>query len=379
MQKVPNRVYFDSSSTTDVSAEVLDTYTGLLHKYYVNSESLYREGAEINRMMEKARGAIAALFAVSPNEVIFTSGSSESNTSAIKGVCFGCPGRKHIITTNVEHSSIMNACRQMEEVFGYEVTYLPVDGTGKISASQVREALRPDTALVTVMYVNNESGSVNPIGEIARIVKKESHAYMHADLTQAVGKIEIPMENIDLASVSAHKLEGLKGSGILIRRQHVPFVPLICGGEQEFGLRGGTSNAPVNMVFAKTLRLAVENGRKYHDAVRFMHERLLAGLQEIPGIEINSPADGITGIVNFSYEKIPSEVMQNALDQAGFMVSARSTCASKSTNPSYVLKAMGFSDRRASSCIRVSISRHNTPQEIDSFLTALKEVISKYG
>ena len=132
MQKVQNRVYFDSSSTTDVSAEVLDTYTGLLHKYYVNSESLYREGAEINRMMEKARGAIAALFAVSPNEVIFTSGSSESNTSAIKGVCFGCPGRKHIITTNVEHSSIMNACRQMEEVFGYEVTYLPVDGTGKI-------------------------------------------------------------------------------------------------------------------------------------------------------------------------------------------------------------------------------------------------------
>ena len=133
------------------------------------------------------------------------------------------------------------------------------------------------------------------------------------------------------------------------------------------------------MVFAKTLRLAVENGRKYHDAVRSMHDRLLAGLQEIPGIEINSPADGITGIVNFSYEKIPSEVMQNALDQAGFMVSARSTCASKSTNPSYVLKAMGFSDRRASSCIRVSISRHNTPQEIDSFLTALKEVISKYG
>ena len=376
---MPNRVYFDSSSTTAVSREVLDTYKNLLDRYYVNSESLYREGTEISRMMEKARGAIAALFAVSPSDILFTSGSSESNTAAVKGVCFACPEKKHIITTNVEHSSILNACRQMEEVFGYEVTYLPVDRSGKITAEQVREALRKDTALVTVMHVNNESGAVNPLGEIARIVKKESHAFMHADLTQSVGKIEVPSENLDLASVSAHKLEGLKGSGILIRRQHVPFVPLICGGEQEYGLRGGTSNAPVNMVFARTLRLAVENGRKYHSHIQTLHERLLCGLRTIEGIEINSPDDGIAGIVNFSYERIPSEVMQNALDQAGFMVSSRSTCASKSQNPSYVLKAMGFSDKRASSCIRVSISRHNTAEEIDAFLAALKEVIRKYG
>ncbi|MBR3348737.1 MAG: aminotransferase class V-fold PLP-dependent enzyme, partial [Solobacterium sp.] len=254
------RIYFDNASTTNINPEVLKSYKQLLDQYYVNSESLYDEGATVSRMMEKARSAIAGLLDVQPDEIIFTSGSSESNTAAIKGVCFADMSRKHIITTNIEHSSILNACRQMEEVFGYEVTYLPVNESGVISAKQVLEALRPDTALVSVMCVNNEVGSLNPIDEIATAVKKKSHAYFHCDLTQAIGKTEVNMKYIDLASISAHKLEGLKGSGILIRKKHVPFVPLINGGEQEYGIRGGTSNACVNMVFAKTLRLALENG-----------------------------------------------------------------------------------------------------------------------
>jgi cysteine desulfurase len=379
MQKVQNRIYFDNASTTAINPEVLKSYESLLEKYYVNSESLYDEGSEIYRMMEKARGAIAGLLGVKSDEILFTSGSSESNSSVIKGVCLGYKNHKHIITTNVEHSSILNACAQMERLFGYRVTYLPVDETGRIHVEDLKNALDEDTAVVSIMYVNNESGAINPIPEIAEIVKKHSHAYMHVDMTQAVGKVRMDLTNIDMVSISAHKLEGLKGSGILMKRSFVPFEPLISGGEQEFGLRGGTSNAPADLVFAKTLRLAMENGEKYHDQIRSMKERLVAGLLEIPDVEINSPEDGVVSTVNFSYEGIPSEVMQNALNAKGFMVSARSTCASRSDDPSYVLTAMGFSSKRASSCIRISLSRHNTPEEVDLFLKALKEIIAHYG
>ena len=374
-----NRVYFDNASTTNIHPEVLESYISLLRKYYVNSESIYNEGIEVNGMMEKARRAIAGLLEVQPADIIFTSGSSESNTSAIKGVCAAQPEKKHIITTNVEHSSIMNCCKQMEELFGYRVTYLPVDRSGKVSLQQVKDAMDEDTAIVSIMYVNNESGAINPIHEISEFVKKHSHAYMHVDLTQAIGKVDIDLKNIDLASISAHKLEGLKGSGILVKKTFVPFVPLINGGEQEYGLRGGTSNAPADMVFAKTLRLALENGKKYHSEIVNMHDRLIEGLKEIEGVEINSPDDAIVSTINFSYENIPSEVMQNALNEAGFMVSARSTCDSKSMNPSYVLEAMGFSKKRASSCIRVSLSYHNTMEEVEAFLEALKGVIKVYG
>lgn len=373
------RVYFDSASTTRIHPEVLKTYESILEKYYVNSESLYDEGTEVFRMMEKARRAIAGLLGVTYEDIIFTSGSSESNTSAIKGVCFANREKKHIVTTCVEHSSILNCCKQMENVFGYDVTYLPVDSNGRVSLDDVKKAIRPDTALVSVMWANNESGAVNPIEDIAEYVKKHTHAYMHSDLTQAIGKTDVNLENVDLASVSAHKLEGLKGSGILVKKKHVPFEPLINGGEQEYGLRGGTANSPADMVFAKTLRLALENGKKYHSHIVAMHDELIRGLKSIDGMEINSPEDALSNTVNFSYEKIPSEVMQNALNQAGFMVSARSTCASKSNDPSYVLLAMGFSPRRASCCIRVSLTYYNTMEEVHAFINALKEIIKNYG
>ena len=373
------RVYFDGASTTAVHPDVLQTYKSLLDKYYVNSESLYDEGSEISRMMEKARSAIAGLLGVNSEDIIFTSGSSEANSSAIKGVCFAQPGKKHIVTTNVEHSSILNACLQMEQVFGYRVTYLPVDASGKVSLQQVKDAVSDDTAIVSIMAVNNEVGSINPIDEIANYVKKHTHAYMHIDMTQAIGKVDVDFKNIDLASISAHKLEGLKGSGILVKKVHVPFVPLINGGEQEYGIRGGTSNACVNMVFAKTLRFALENGKKYHDYITFLQQALLKGLSTIPGVLMNQPSDAVNSVINFSYEKIPSEVMQNALNKKGFMVSARSTCASKSDDPSYVLSAMGYSSKRASSCIRISLTYHNTEEEIASFIDSLKEIISQYG
>lgn len=373
------RIYFDNSSTTRIHPEVLKSYEQLLEKYYVNSESLYDEGSEISQMMERARGAIAGLLGVHATDILFTSGSSESNSAAVKGCAFAQQNKKHIITTNVEHSSILNACAQLEQYFGYRITYLQVDGTGRINVEDLKKALDEDTAVVSIMYVNNESGSVNPISEIAEVVKKQSHAYLHVDLTQAVGKVPLDLTNVDMASISAHKLEGLKGSGILMKKTYVPFIPLINGGEQEYGLRGGTANACADMVFAKTLRLAIENGKKYHLYIKDLRDRLVKGLLAIDGVEINSPEDAVVSTVNWSYEKIPSEVMQNALNAKGFMVSARSTCASKSDDPSYVLTAMGYSSRRASSCIRISLSYYNTEEEIDLFLTSLKEIIEHYG
>lgn len=374
-----HRVYFDHASTTNINPQVLKTYEHLLETMYVNSESLYEEGTRVHDQMEKARTAIAGLLGCKSKEVIFTGGSAESNSTAIKGVPLAVTGKKHIITSAVEHSSILNACAQMERLFGYRITYLPVNEQGIVSITDLKSALDDDTVLVSVMMVNNESGAINPIQEIGEIIKKQSHAYMHVDMTQAIGKIPCPLQNIDLASMSAHKMEGLKGSGILIKKEYVPLEPLISGGEQEQGLRGGTANAAADMVFAKTLRLALENEKTYGAYVQGLRDRLLDGLEKIDGIEINSSRHGVGCLVNFSYEAIPSEVMQNALNRAGFMVSARSTCESNSNNPSYVLKAMGFSDRRASSCIRISLGYQNTVEEVDAFLSALKEIIQTYG
>ena len=373
------RVYFDYSSTTNVHPDVLKAYMDLLKTTYVNSESLYDEGTLVSRNLEKARNAISELLKVHPDEIIFTSGASEANSEAIKSVSFSMPEKKHIITSQIEHSSVLNACKQMEDVFGYRVTYLPVNEQGIVSVKDLKNALDNDTSVVSLMSVNNETGAINPIEEIKEIVKKTSSAYMHVDMTQAIGKVPCSFENIDLASMSAHKIEGLKGSGILVKKKHVPFIPLINGGEQEYGLRGGTNNACTNMVFAKTLRIALENEKKYHNYVQKLQTLLLNQLKEIDGVEINNPENNLCSIVNFSYENIPSEVMQNALNRMGFMISARSTCESKSNNPSYVLKAMGYSDRRASSCIRISLSYHNTEEDILDFIKALKEIISHYG
>lgn len=373
------RVDFDSASTTNVQAQVLKTYIDLLQKEYANSESLYDEGVAMHLKLEKARAAIASLLQVQAQEIIFTSGASESNSAAIKGVCFAQRDKKHILTTSIEHSSVRHAVAQMAEIFNYEVTYLSVSEKGVISLEEMKKSLREDTAIVSIMAVNNEVGSIQPIQEVGEYVKKHSHAYFHVDLTQAIGKVELDMKYIDLASMSAHKMNGLKGSGILVKKNHVPFIPLINGGEQEFGLRGGTANALVDLVLAKTLRLYLEEQKKKRPHIQALKERMVSGLRKLEGVWINSPSEGIANIVNFSYPKIPSEVMQNALNKKGFMVSAKSTCDSKSSEPSEVLMAMGLGRDRSLSSIRVSFHGENTLEEVDSFLKAYREVIQQYG
>lgn len=367
------KVYFDNVATTSLNPEVRTTYKKLLDEYYCNSDALYDDGVAIYRMMETARKNIASLLNVYEKEVIFTSGASEANSLAIKGLCLGQNKRKHIITSIYEHSSAFNSIKQLEESFGFKVDYLIPNKKGVISPKQVKEKLSSDTILVSIMCVNNEIGSINDINEIKKIVKQNSGTYFHSDITQAMGKIDIDLKDIDLASFSAHKLHGLKGSGILIKKQHVNLLPIISGGQQEFGIRGGTSNALVNICFAKTLRIALENKEKYAQHLRDLNHYFINEAQKIEGIKINNV--GIDSLINIS-TPVKSEVMLNALNLKGIMVSSKSTCSSREHGTNRALSAIDVDEDYA---IRVSFDYQNTIEEIDYFINSIKEAIQIYG
>ena len=366
------KVYLDAVSTTAVDPQVLETYKQLLDEYYCNSDALYDDGVAIYDMQEKSRSLLAKMLGVRKEEVIFTAGASEANSLAIKGLALKHPERKHLITSIYEHSSVYNSFRQLEENFGYEVTYLQPDENGQITPEAVKDALRDDTLLVSIMHVNNEIGAVNDVEKIAKIVKKHPGTYFHCDITQSLGKRDIDLTDIDMASFSAHKIHGLKGSGALIKKQFVELLPIISGGQQEYSLRGGTSNALVNVVLAKTLRIALENKKKYHDYIFAIHEQLDSGLRQIVRINYDK---GLETLINFD-TPIPSEVLLNALNTRGIMVSSKSTCGSRKNEVNRTLHAMGYDEDHA---IRVSFDFSNTPEEIDYFLKNLKEILDKYA
>ena len=366
------KVYFDAVSTTAVNPEVLETYKKLLDEYYCNSDALYDDGVAIYDMQEKSRNLIAKMLGVKKDEIIFTSGASEANSLAIKGLCFAHPKRKHLITSIYEHSSVHNSFRQLEEDFGYEVTYLMPDEDGHITADMVAKALRSDTLLVSIMQVNNEIGAINDVESIARIVKKHPGTYFHTDITQGLGKVDIDLKDVDMASFSAHKIHGLKGSGALMKKQFVELLSLISGGQQEFSLRGGTSNALANTVLAKTMRIAMENKEKYHGQLKALHDHLYEGLSRIATVNY---AKGLDTLMNIS-TPIPSEVLLNALNDKGIMVSSKSTCGSKKNEENRTLRALGLDEDHA---IRISFDYTNTMEEADYFLTQLKEILDKYA
>jgi len=371
--------YFDNTSTTAVDPEVLKTYQHVLETYYINSEAIYPRGMEVKNLMEKSRSQIARFLAVQPKEIIFTSGGSEANNLAIKGTALARRevGR-HIITSVAEHSSVINSCKWLEKYFGCEITYLPVNQQGSINIADLQAAIREDTILVSLMAVNNESGAINPLKEIKAVVKKHHNCYLHIDCVQALAKNEIDLSDVDLASFSAHKINGLKGSGFLMARQHVQLAEVISGGQQENHLRGGTANSPANMVLAKTMRIALEKQEKYHDQIVRLHDYLYQQLQKMDKVVVNSPADGTPYLINFSALTVTSQVMMNALAQRGFEVSAQSTCDSQDAY-SKVISAMYKDPDRLKGTIRVSLNYEHQQSDIDELLKAIKEVIELYG
>lgn len=373
-------IYVDYASTTPTCKEVLDSYHQLLDKYYANSESLHALGVQVYQILEKSRQQTASLLHVRSQEVIFTSGASEANSLAIKGVAFQYQHvGKHIITSSIEHSSVMNAMKQLEDVFGFEVTYLSVNDEGVIDIEQLKKSIRNDTILCSIMQVNNEVGSIQPIEEVKRIVRKYPNCFLHVDCVQALGKLPVNLTDVDLATLSAHKIYGLKGSGVLIKKQHVHLVPLINGGQQEMGLRGGTENACTHILFAKTLRFALEKQQERFQYVKKLNIYLRDQLKQINGVVINSPENGSPFILSFSCLRLPSEVHMNALNEKDIYVSAQSTCGSKSHEGSYVLRAMGFENERLHGVIRISLSHLNTLEEMETIVKVVKENVEKYG
>lgn len=369
-------VYLDYAATTPLHSDVLKTYYQLLNNYFYNADSIYSQGIEVNRLMEKSRQLIANALAVKDDEIIFTSCGSEANNMAIKGIAFQYQNRgKHIITTSIEHSSVYETCRELEDVFGFEVTYLPVDQTGHIALEDLKKSIRKDTILVSIMYVNNEVGSIQPIDEIKQLLKDFPLIKFHVDMVQALGKMPIHLDGIDCASFSAHKIYGLKGSGFLYKNKKTTLVPLINGGQQEFSLRGGTSNACTNIVLAKTLRLALENINEKEQYIKELNHYIIKELQTLDDVVINTGGNASAHIINFSCIGYKPEVILHALEEKDILISTRSACSSHTSDVSRVMKQLNIDDNIAKSALRISISDLTKKEEIDKFIYCLKEIL----
>lgn len=316
-------IYFDNASTTSVRTEVRRVYGQMLETCYGNPDSLHAAGRQASSLMEKSRSNIASMLHVDPSEIIFTSAASESNTLAIVGYALANEHRgHHVLTSNVEHSSVRHAMEFLKR-FGFEVEFLPINEEGIVTPECLKSHMRKDTILVSVMHVNNEMGAINPILELEKIVHQNPTCVFHVDCVQSFSKIDIPFEKLDMATISAHKIHGLKGSAILMKKKKIQLVPIIQGGQQEQGLRGGTENAPANIVLAKTIRLALEEQSKAYDHVLKINQYLREELAKINGAHVHSPKDAIPYILNISFDQITSEVLLNALDQKGICVSAK--------------------------------------------------------
>lgn len=371
-------IYLDYVSTTPLNSEVNKMYQSLLNEYFANADSLYSLGIQTSRLMEQSRSLVAEMLHVKPHEIIFTSGASESNTTAIKGCAFQYQNRgKHLITTAIEHSSVYNTFVQLRDVFGFEVDFISVNHDGSINLEELKSKIRNDTILVSVMYVNNEVGVINPIKEIRNIIQSiNPKVKFHVDMVQALGKIPVDLSVVDLASFSAHKIYGLKGSGILFKRESTTLVPLINGGQQEDGMRGGTSNTATHTMFAKTLRLVLENQEQKYKHVQELNHYVREQLQKEKDIVINTPLDNSSPyILNFSCIGYKPEVILHALEKEECYVSTKSTCSSHKSDVSKTLAAMHLNDAIASSAIRISFSHLTTKQEVDEFLFHLRHIL----
>lgn len=372
---MPKSIYLDYASSTPVFEELITDMQTLNRTYYANGDALHDQGHEVASLVALSRQKVAQFFGVSKDEIYFTSGASESNNTAIKGIAFAMQDKgKHLITSQVEHPSVYEVFKQLENYFGFEVTYLPVNQQGIINIDDLKNAIKPTTTLVSLMAVNNETGAINPLEDIVACVKSYPKIMLHVDATQALAKIELPLYRIDALSFSAHKIHGVKGSGLLIKRNHVPCLPLIAGGKQERGLRGGTTVTVNDILWAKTLRLAQEHYQAQADRMRRLHLETIHTLEAIEGIAVNSTENGSPYIVNFSVLNVPSEIMMNALNQKNIYISAQSTCSFDGDKPSRVLAAMNYDLQRSMCSVRMSFSFETTEEEIKALIEAVKEI-----
>ena len=371
-------IYTDNAATTRMSDTAVAAMLPCLQGNYGNPSSLHTVGQRANEALQSARETVARCLGCDPKEIIFTSGGSEADNQAIISAArFGArKGKKHILSTAFEHHAVLHTLKKLEKE-GFEVELLPVGTTGTVTPEQVAAAIRPDTALVTIMYANNEIGSILPIPEIGAVCK-EKGVLFHTDAVQAAGHLHIDVraQNIDMLSLSGHKFHGPKGSGVLYARKGIPLVNVIEGGAQERGKRAGTENLPAIVGMAAALQEACDHIDENAAKVSALRDKLIAGLSKIPHSALNGdPVHRLPGNVNFCFEGIEGESLLLLLDAKGICASSGSACTSGSLDPSHVLLAIGRPHEVAHGSLRLSLCEWNTEEEVDIILREVPRVV----
>jgi cysteine desulfurase len=370
-------VYLDNNATTQVAPEVLETMLPYFHELYGNPSSMHSFGGQVMKEVRKAREQVAALLGASPDEIIFTSCGSESDNAAIRSALASYPDKRHIVTSRVEHPAVRALCAHLATQ-GYRVTELPVDGEGRLDMEQYRRALGPDTAIVSLMWANNETGVIFPIEKAAEMARERGILF-HTDAVQSVGKIPIDLSKsrIDMLSLSGHKLHAPKGIGILFLRKGTKFSPYLIGGHQERGRRGGTEATPSIIGLGVAAELAHKNMDRENTFVKGLRDRLENSILKIvPNTKVNGDrVNRLPNTTNISFEFVEGEGILLMMDEFGICASSGSACTSGSLQPSHVLRAMGVPFTMAHGSIRFSLSVYNTAEEIDFVIEKLPPII----
>ncbi len=371
-----NNIYLDNSATTPLASEVLEAMGPFFQTHYGNASSLHSSGRDAHKAVEDSRSLIAEHLGIAPNEIAFTSGATEADNLAILGTALRSNAGGHILTSQIEHDAVLRAAEWLG-TREFDVTFLEVDEFGRVAPDLVREAIRPDTILVSIMAGNNEIGTVQPIREIGEICK-ERNVLFHTDAVQAYGKIELPMDVIDMLSVSAHKLHGPKGVGFLYVRKGVKLTPILHGGGHEDGRRSGTENVPAIVGLGVATRIAFEERELITQRMRGFRDHLMKEVLQLPGTRLNGhPTDSLPHIANFSFAAIEGESLIMKLDEHGIAASTGSACSSPNLEPSHVLVALGVPLSMAHGSLRISTGRQTTAREIEAVLKALPIVVQE--
>jgi cysteine desulfurase len=375
-------LYLDYSATTPMFEEVIEVITAAMRTHYGNASSLHRLGIEAEQLLNQSRKSIAGLLNCSPNEIVFTSGGTESNNLALKGTAFARKKRgNHLITSQIEHASVIESSKQLERQ-GFRVTCLPVDRTGSVLVEDVRAAIDDDTTLVSLMHVNNEMGRIQPVEAVGKLLQQFPKITYHVDAIQSMGKLPVIPQQIgaDLLSLSAHKFGGPKGAGILYRRSGLELRPELTGGGQEFGLRSGTENVALIAGMAKALQITMDRRAEKSSTMYRLREKLLNRIQQMDGFCLTGSdkmEEMAPQIVHFCIPGMRAEVVIHALEQFEIYISTRSACSSGLIQPSRVLMSMGMDAEIARTGLRVSFSADQTLEEMDYFLDCLHNIIQE--